>query len=180
MHSWRVLLMDHGGHMEGYYGEPALPAYRFDERWNSPNNQKLEETIFQAFACPSDSNSLGLERTNIVAVVGEKTLWSRKGTRDLGNYWEKYPDKILLIELPDSDIHWMEPRDITFDEAMALFSAPDGLKATRHSRDTLWWGPPEGLHYLTADRRWKSMQSIRDRQQFADLLTIEATPEASE
>jgi len=185
MHSWRVLLMNNGGHMDGYSRQPPLPEYRFDEPWNSPSNRKLESTCFRTFACSSDPDSGALKRTNFVAVVGADTLWPRTGTRDFGDLQEphkhsKYKDKILLIELPDSHIHWIEPRDITFDEAIALFTAPNGLKATRHFRDALLWEPAEGLHFITYGGHWERMDSIRDATHFAELLKIKSDPDVEQ
>lgn len=181
MHSWRVLLMDHNRRSPwGYDDDATQPKYRFDEPWDSPNNRKLESTYHQVFACESDPGSHEFRRANYVAVVGENTLWPPTGPRDFGdleNPHAQYAEKILLIELPDSDIHWMEPRDITFDEAISLFSAPNGLKATRHIRTTSLWDPPQGLYYITYGGRCKSMQTIRDATHFAELLEIGPMPD---
>jgi hypothetical protein len=156
-------------------GKP-LPEYRFDEPWNSTNNRKREGAYFKTFACPSDRDSYASMRTNYVAVVGENTLWPPRGVRDLGkNLASKYPNKILLIELPRSGIHWMAPKDITFEEAVALFSAPNGLKETPHSRGAFCWDPPEGLYYVTAGGQVKSIRSIEDAERFAELLQVTTT-----
>lgn len=114
MHSWRVSVLP-------FLGRPDLRgAYRFSESWDGPNNRKLHSQWTDLFCCPSATGKLK-ERTDYVAVTGPGTAWPGATGAMFKDICD--PSKcILLIELPDSDIHWMEPRDISLKEALALFS----------------------------------------------------------
>jgi hypothetical protein len=103
--------------------------------------------------------------TNYVAVVGEGTLWCKDVPRDLSFLKDKVDHKILLIEIPCTDIVWTEPRDITLDEALQLFSSPDGLRGTDHG---------DGLSYITVSLQVRPISSIRTIDEFKSML---CTPE---
>lgn len=135
-HSWRVLVLPHQTYDYIYGG------YSFGEPWSSPHNQTLLKNITN-YACPAHSRSS--EMTNYVAVVGEETVWPKPKTpRDFiyatvgehNVHWpaptgkKVLPDcrtKIVLVELVESDIPWMEPRDVTLDEFLAAVTQePEG------------------------------------------------------
>jgi hypothetical protein len=71
-------------------------------------------------------------------VVGPRTVWPGEKTCALREVAAKdgIGETILFMEMPDSDIQWMEPRDLSFDELCdkmtpeergKLFNAHDGL-----------------------------------------------------
>ena len=110
MHSWRVLILP-------FIEEEALfQQYRFDEPWNSPHNQKIGKKVPPVYACVSATrdgrNSPPL--TSYVAVTGARTGWQRTESTDSDS------GGILLAEVANSDIHWMEPRDLDLDKQAAL------------------------------------------------------------
>ena len=49
-------------------------------------------------------------RTNYVAVVGDGTIWSGGDGAKLKDVHQK---SLMLVEVRESDIEWMEPRDVT-------------------------------------------------------------------
>jgi len=113
-HSWRVMLLP-------YLEEGNLFAqYHFDEPWDGPNNRKLAVQMPSFFRCPSRPDPTGATAasTFYVAITGPGTVWpglmsgSLKGIDDPAN-------TILLVEVADSDIAWMEPRDLTIDAVLA-------------------------------------------------------------
>ncbi|MBN2293664.1 MAG: DUF1559 domain-containing protein [Pirellulales bacterium] len=131
-HSWRVLMLPNVAYAH-VYGQ-----YNFHESWNSAKNQEVAKLVAN-YACTTHLNSY--EITNYVAVVGKKTLWQKPKTPDDIEYhtvssanrtdverdflWPnargaKVPrncfSKIVIVEVVQSDIPWMEPRDITLDE----------------------------------------------------------------
>lgn len=124
MHSWRVMILP-------YLERPdLLRAYNHREAWNGPNNRKLAPKMTEIFHCPS-AGGPGNERTDYVAVTGPGTAWLDAVGAKVNDIRD--PTKcILLIELDQSNIHWMEPRDITIQEAIALYSKP-GAKMSGHS-----------------------------------------------
>jgi hypothetical protein len=156
--SWRVLILP-------YLDNNAL-YQRFDpaEPWNGPNNRPLLNGAWgHLYACPSDPDAMRLRSTSYVAVVGPNTLWP--GDRP---YRFEYPgknleDKILLVEIPYSNISWTKPLDISVEEALSLFSAKNGFKNSRH---------PDGLHYVTFGGAYRSFSSIATVEEFANMLDV--------
>ena len=106
MHSWRVLILPY------LELKPLYDTYRFDEPWDGPNNRKLAKPL-SLYQCPSASDK---ERTagmtNYVAVVGPGTMWDKPQGVKQSDVADGLSNTILVVELADSDIHWMEPRDL--------------------------------------------------------------------
>ena len=101
VHSWRVLLLPHSsrGHTE-YYSN-----YDFSQPWNSTNNLQVLAQV--PYARPYRMGDDG-DTTHFIT-IGEGEEWpTRKPLRSL--LVIKGKDRFLLVEYPDSDIHWMEPK----------------------------------------------------------------------
>ncbi|MBN2477274.1 MAG: DUF1559 domain-containing protein [Pirellulales bacterium] len=108
IHSWRVLVLPFLGRKDLY------DKYDFNEPWDGPNNRLLSKDIPSEYRCPKIRNANKFA-TSYVAVIGPRTLW--RGARgvsrkELADQWH---ETILLMEIAESDIHWMEPRDISTD-----------------------------------------------------------------
>ena len=131
MHSWRVLLLP-------YLGESDLYArYRLDEPWNSENNRRLAKLSTECYRCPADT-SAAEGTTSYLAVVGPHAAWRKEKALRMSDITDGISYTIMLVEVSDSGINWMEPRDLSFDEAAARISAglsPDGKLGIR-SRHT--------------------------------------------
>jgi len=110
MHSWRVLLLPYL-EQEGLYAQ-----YNFNEPWNGPSNRTLASQMSADYACPADPEAG--RNTSYLAVVGQKAAWH-------GSEPVKKPEisdpasTIMLVEVADSGINWMEPRDLSFEQALA-------------------------------------------------------------
>jgi type II secretory pathway pseudopilin PulG len=137
MHSWRVRVLP-------YIASSALyAAYDFDEPWNGPKNGLLGDevpdtwldldgtvlrdqngTLYEAvyfppaYRCPSAPTSQNQMCTNYVMLIDDrpgkpngppKLPGSVPPSRDPGS-------TVIVIEIADSDIHWMEPRDVLLSE----------------------------------------------------------------
>jgi hypothetical protein len=112
MHSWRVLLLPFL-HYDKLYRQ-----YNFKEPWNSPHNTRLANRIPHEYRCPAAREEKLSSVTNYVAVVGPATAWpGSKGVR-FQDIKDGTSDTILLVEIADSTINWMEPRDMRFDRAV--------------------------------------------------------------
>lgn len=108
-HSWRVLLLPY---MEQ---DLVYKQYRFDEPWNGPNNRKLADQIYlEMFQCPSGSDRGRTQNTNYVVVVGDATAFPGDKTTKFSDFKDGVANTILLVEVENSGIHWMEPRDLEF------------------------------------------------------------------
>lgn len=131
MRSWRVAIL------------PAIECAQLYERydrnepWDGPHNRQLLAERPSVYACPSDSSAQreGSTATNYVAVVGGESVWQRGKTINLKapNLSGKQTTTILLIEMADSDIAWMEPRDLSWDELDKLSQGPLGTVHTMHT-----------------------------------------------
>ncbi len=110
IHSWRVLILPYLG-KKGLYEQ-----YNFDEPWDGPNNRKLADKCPSVFQCPSGQR--GRRRsseTSYVAVVGPETMWPEDKSINFSDVVD--PQKtILLVEMADSEINWLEPRDLHVDQ----------------------------------------------------------------
>jgi hypothetical protein len=132
--SWRVLILP-------YTAQPQLyNQYTFKEPWNGPTNAKLAASRPWFYVCATEQRRLtsGPTSTNYLAVVGPGTVWAESPTNSaapplpsdaamkppggVSAPKAKLPDagsKILVVEVANSGFHWMEPRDLTLEEALA-------------------------------------------------------------
>jgi hypothetical protein len=119
--SWRVLLLPYLDNRQLY---DEWKKHR-DEPWNGPHNIKLSKQVLEFLHCPSDT---GLATdTSYVAVVGPGTIWP--GTAQVGNSQiaDGVASTILLVEVANSGINWMEPRDLDFTNRAPGINSQSGL-----------------------------------------------------
>jgi hypothetical protein len=120
--SWRFYV---NGLIMGPYWEEKKD--RFKHRWDSDYNKDIESIRPPWFCFSSSTNA------NVFAVTGKGTAF---GDNDPLSLKSIPPDTILLIEVKDSGIHWMEPGDIRVDELTQKNT--EGVRA-------------DGVHVLFAD-----------------------------
>jgi prepilin-type processing-associated H-X9-DG protein len=119
MHSWRVLLLP-------YLEQNALyRQYRFDEPWDGPNNSQLHGELVRAYFCPSETTYS--PATNYVVVTGSQTIWPDATPAKLADITDGLQNTILLVEVHNSGIHWMEPRDLDIAKMPMAINAPKGV-----------------------------------------------------
>jgi hypothetical protein len=142
MHSWRVLILPY---LSDETGQHVYDQYRFDEPWNSPHNLKLAGQAADLFRCPTtdaeepDSPLV----THYVAVAGPGTMWpGSTGTR-FKDMTDGAARTIALVEIASSDIHWMEPRDMTLDQAIRKGNGACNVPSSRHVTDRIYFFRPE-------------------------------------
>ena len=108
-HSWRVLILPY---MEQ---RAVFDRCRFDEPWDGPYNAKINLCPHE-FQCPCDIERRKDEppelATSYVAVVGPNTAWPGEKSLRLDDFTDGTANTILLVEVADSGIHWLEPRDL--------------------------------------------------------------------
>ena len=112
--SWRVAAAPYC-----LYRSDFSKSMDFDQASNSPKNAKFLSSVRSGsfIHCPSSGKKPESPLTDYVAVVGPDTLWPGKVPGDL----QKHPKGILVVEWPESDINWAEPRDITVEEFIISF-----------------------------------------------------------
>lgn len=150
--SWRVLILP------AWNRADFLDQYRVNEAWDSPHNARFVDHPYgESFGCAARSQR---GRASFLAVVGEGSLWSKLSSEG-GELGGEQRHKIVVVEIPDSDIVWTEPRDLSIAETITLF---ERLRRAKHRK---------GLHYLTADGRVHSMTEIETAADFAKALQVD-------
>jgi hypothetical protein len=120
MHSWRVLLLPF------VEREKLYKQYRFDEPWDGPNNGSLAARHPQilCYDCPSEYPA---PMTSYVAVVGPGTAWHGAKPRCFDDFADGLDCTIMVVEVANSGIHWMEPRDLDFATLPMVVNPPEGF-----------------------------------------------------
>ena len=157
LHSWRVLILPF------LDGEEVYAKYDFSEPWNGPNNARLQAELpvwfSERFHCP-DGRS-GRTMTNYFAVIGPQTLWPGTTSGVIEERMMEATPEVLVIELPDSDVNWMEPRDVSVVEIISRLESLSGAQGEIH---------PRGIQYVDTAQRMHGFPKA-DRLLLRKLLT---------
>jgi hypothetical protein len=116
MHSWRVQMLP-------FLDRPDIyETYDFDKPWNSPANAALACSC-SYLHCPADPNwsrpNATFDLTSYFAVIGPQTAWRGSTPVKLSDLPDNGERMILLVESADRAIDWKEPKDLTYEEAVA-------------------------------------------------------------
>ncbi|HUY88551.1 MAG TPA: DUF1559 domain-containing protein [Pirellulales bacterium] len=132
MHSWRVLLLPYLGQRE----EELYKEYDFNEPWNGPNNRELAEAMPLVYGCPCDPEAFISSHTSYLAVLDGAT--GDFATEPENPDVNRPPPKpgastkpitpYLVVEVAESGISWLEPRDLTL-RSPGVKSKPGQKKA---------------------------------------------------
>lgn len=101
IHSWRVLLVPY----TDVDFKERFARYDYSQEWNSPENLKALSNMpyFYYFSMDADN-----ETADYLA-IGDGDVWP--SDKPLKSYLvTKGKDHFLVVEHPNSDVHWMEPR----------------------------------------------------------------------
>jgi hypothetical protein len=118
IHSWRVLLLPYLDQRQLY------KQYLFDEPWDGPNNSKLQSIVVKLYSCPSDVYG---PTASYVAVTGPQTIWPGAKSTKMSDIKDGTANTIILVEVHNSGIHWMEPRDLDMSQMPMAVNSPTGL-----------------------------------------------------
>ena len=158
VNSWRTVIVP--GQL--WYTFPS--TYDFSQPWDSPRNAGLLSSenlkAQRHFQCPSDRND-NPAITNYVAVVGPNTVWSESGTGATATN-NSDSEKILVIEVVNSDISWAEPRDLTVEQALEAIQPKKGIGVGSRHR--------AGIHYVTVSGQVRVLDRNIDRESLRRLL----------
>jgi hypothetical protein len=170
-HSWRVLILP-------FIEQQSLyEQYDFGEPWDGPNNSKLAGRKPDIYNCPSDRDSHGSAVTNYVAVVGAKAAWAGREPLDFGDFPDGTSSTIIVVEVADSGIHWMEPRDLSFEEARRGINAPGRARlSSHHALDHGYFYHDEpGVDVAMVDGSVRFLADWLDQPTLEAMLTIDGT-----
>ena len=155
-HSWRVLLLPDLGEQKLY------DAYRFDEPWNGPHNAPLGQRMPAVFGFP------GEPQAKFLAVTGRHTAWPNYLSSRISEFTDGMSDSILLVESADSEVNWLEPRDIPYGLAVKRREAAVGPRLVGR-----FGGTTVGL----ADGRVRPFPESFEKRLLASILTVGSTGE---
>jgi hypothetical protein len=124
IHSWRVLLLPF------LECDSLYKQYRFDEPWNGPHNKMLAAKMPDIFHCPSETGQQ--TTTSYFAVVGPKTVFPGEKPIKIRDITDGTSSTILLVEAADSGINWLEPRDMSYVEAVRGINPKSGWGISSH------------------------------------------------
>ena len=119
LHSWRTLILPYLGSDESI---ALYDELRLSEPWNSPHNIEVENrfrnSVSKCFHCLSDprDDQSPHEDASYLAVVGPRTVWSIDRPLNFSDIVDGTPNTIAVVEVADSGVHWMEPRDLHMDQ----------------------------------------------------------------
>jgi len=106
LHSWRTMLLPYVDELELY------ERIRLDEPWDSPYNQQFHSQMPAIYGCPANTNG---NNTNYMLFTGEKSPWKTGETTQFRDIVDGTSNTIAFVEVNNSNINWMEPRDIPWD-----------------------------------------------------------------
>ena len=156
MRSWRVALLpclDEGS---------LYDQYDFNEPWDGPNNRLLYGSAVAAYRCPSEASPTTTD-TGYVMIVGKGTLGGEPNEAvRFADVLDGTSNTILAIEVGSSGIHWMEPRDLTVEEAVTLITNPAASAFEQPH--------PGGVNVLMADASVRFLLETTDPKTVRALL----------
>ncbi len=128
MHSWRILILPYLGDEDA---QRVYEQYDFDEPWDGSHNAELSAQMPSLFACPNADGEPG--ETHFLAVVGPQTLWpDPTGPTPTRRYVTDGPRETIAIVESSTGINWLEPRDLSFEEAVAASDSGASVFGSRH------------------------------------------------
>jgi hypothetical protein len=133
----------------------------FAKNWDASENRKLcNSEAGLLFLSGRDSDHGEIGKTSFVAVVGANTLWAPGNLSCAGEPTDALGEKIVLLEIPNSDICWMEPQDISVPDLIELYAA---IESRRQRND---------LYFVTLNGRIERLSSIHTVQELKSRVTV--------
>ena len=108
MHSWRVLILPFLEQRELY------DAYNFAEPWDGPNNRKLADR--DRADLPPLRPGVGSGSHDEFRGGGRpRDRLARRRRPDHEDLGDGSHETLMVVEVPDGQFRWMEPRDLQFE-----------------------------------------------------------------
>jgi hypothetical protein len=175
MHSWRVLILP-------WLEQAALyDQYDFEQPWDGPNNRRLLAQMPYVYQCPSDARrrQRPSEWTNYVAVVDPRTAWPGAKSTKLSDFTGGTANTILVLEDQSREILWMEPRDLTWDDATSALTSQDRQMGGVHRREDFFYEYSGGRQAALVDGSVRYLFDGMPRDLVASLLRFDQSLDES-
>jgi hypothetical protein len=147
-HSWRVLILPFLGEQDLY------DAYDFCEPWNGPRNQQLAARMPDVFRCPGEDRETRRspgDRTRYLAVVGPHAAWLGSAGRRASDFVDGPSETVMVLEAGVPGVIWLEPCDLTDDQAQHLLGVFNPEVAGGHQGEEFFYTQFIGRYGLMAD-----------------------------
>lgn len=142
----------------------VVQEYNFELVWNDPANVELEERGWSGFRCPAANRQDLMDfRTDYVAIVGDQTFFHPTNAFQLDDFHDGMSNTIMVVEIANSDIHWMEPRDLIYDEMRFQINAPNAPSISSHHE--------QKANVMMADGRVRDFSNDTDEKLIQTLIT---------
>lgn len=92
-----------------------LPA----EPWDGPTNRAFATSPKWPYQCPCVISPQSNCGTSYLALIGPGTAWPGSTPIKLSDLGDRAATTILVVEVADAKINWMEPRDLDISELKA-------------------------------------------------------------
>ena len=122
LHSWRTLILPYLDRNDVYQ------SLHLDEPWDSPHNREFAKLGMSVMSCPSDGsvNDVAPQMTPYLAIVGPETAFPDGDSVSLDDITDDPTKTLLIVEVADSGILWMEPRDLDVAQMAPTVNATTG------------------------------------------------------
>lgn len=164
-HSWRALLAP----FEWQYGMHS-PVYDFQQPWDCPNNVRFANFFPGPYICPQNAGPEGIPRTDYVMVVGPRNFSAGATGIRAADIRDGAANMVAVVEIADSDIMWIEPRDVPFNAI--------SFKVNDRSQRSISSHHVQGANVLMADGHVRYLGNSADRAVVEALLTVSAGDDA--
>jgi type II secretory pathway pseudopilin PulG len=122
-HSWRVLIWPY------LCGDDSWRRYRFDEPWDGPHNKLLASETPVCFRSPNADRQSKSTVTDYVGIVGKGTPWRGTSPLRMQDMHGRSRKIVWFVEVANSGINWMEPRDISLEQALVGINVAGGIQS---------------------------------------------------
>lgn len=152
-------------------GARLYDQYDFSESWDGPHNGLLAGNMPNVFRCWSDKTNPGL-LTNYVAVVGPETAWPGAASTRISDFSAGTDHTIHVVESANAGIPWMEPRDLTFEQAVSGINQSSGPGISSfHDLESGLLNRRKGANVSFVDGRVEFLPADLDVRTLKSLLT---------
>ncbi|WP_390631056.1 DUF1559 family PulG-like putative transporter [Roseiconus lacunae] len=180
-HSWRIRCLPF------VMASPMYSEYRFDERWDSPNNITIDTRPFQSKKIVDENADVPMEVLGVpypypcthsddahfasyLMLVGDNAFGKPNGWRSDSEVLDDPKSTIAVAETIATTNHWLSPRDL--DVATMSFTVNDGPNSisSRH---------PRGPAVLFCDWAIYRLNPAIDEDTLKAMVTIDGGEELS-